>query len=225
MVYVHLAHVAVLEELHVVDLACVGGVQLQDQLLDLALGALHFAAGKTTDEFIVLDHALLRVVFLQQSLLQLTKVVRCNFLAKVLQGCILDLRLLDHLVDVREHLGRYPLLPDCALFKVLLRLVAGVLHNPRVGDGLGRCESAFVFSDQASFDQIFAFGRHVVKCIVVEVELSFDDVVNNFWLCPSWEGNFAREHDVKHDAHAPDVNFGVVVLQEHLGRHVVRRTA
>lgn len=57
--------------------------------------------------------------------------------------------------------------------------------------------------------------------LVVEVEIAFDNVSNNFELGITGEGNFARQHDVSNNAERPHIDFAVVTLQKNFRRNVV----
>ena len=57
--------------------------------------------------------------------------------------------------------------------------------------------------------------------LVVEVEITFNYVSNDLELGVTRERHLPRQHDVKDHAHRPNVNLGVVVLQEHLWRNII----
>ena len=57
---------------------------------------------------------------------------------------------------------------------------------------------------------------------MVEMEITFDDIADDFELRVSWEWHLARKHDVEDDSQGPDINFRVVVLKEDLRCNVVR---
>lgn len=57
--------------------------------------------------------------------------------------------------------------------------------------------------------------------LVLEVELTLDDVAYDFKLRITRERDFAAQHDVKHDSHGPDIDLLVVVLKENFRRDVV----
>ena len=48
--------------------------------------------------------------------------------------------------------------------------------------------------------------------LMIEVEISLDDVSNDLKLRVTWEGDFPREHDVKHDSKRPDIDLEVILL-------------
>ena len=56
---------------------------------------------------------------------------------------------------------------------------------------------------------------------MIEMEVTLDDIADNFELRVARKGNFSRQHDVEDDSERPDVNLRVVVLQEHLWCDVV----
>ena len=56
---------------------------------------------------------------------------------------------------------------------------------------------------------------------MIEMEVTFDNIANDFELRVSRERNLAGKHDVEDDAQGPDVNLRVVVLQEYLRCDVV----
>lgn len=56
---------------------------------------------------------------------------------------------------------------------------------------------------------------------MIEMEVTLDDIADDFKLRVARKGNFSRQHDVKDDSKRPDVNLGVVVLQEDLWCDVV----
>ena len=56
---------------------------------------------------------------------------------------------------------------------------------------------------------------------MIEMEVSFDDIADDFQLGVTWEWDLAWEHDVEDDSHGPDVNLLVIALQEYLWSDVV----
>ena len=57
--------------------------------------------------------------------------------------------------------------------------------------------------------------------LMVEMELAFDDVSDNFQFTIARERHFAAEHDVEHDAERPNINLVRVFLQENFRSNVV----
>ena len=56
---------------------------------------------------------------------------------------------------------------------------------------------------------------------MIEMEVTLDDIADDFELRVSRKGNFSRQHDVEHDSKRPNVNLRVVVLQKDLWCDVV----
>ena len=56
---------------------------------------------------------------------------------------------------------------------------------------------------------------------VVEVKITLNHIADDFELGVTRERHLTREHDVKNDAHRPDVNFLVVLLKENFRGNVV----
>ena len=57
---------------------------------------------------------------------------------------------------------------------------------------------------------------------MIEMEVTFDNIANDFELRVSREWYFARKHNIKDDSQRPDIDFRVVVLKENFGCDVVR---
>jgi len=88
-------------------------------------------------------------------------------------------------------------------------------------EGLRCCVALMdVFHDQA-LQKVFRFLRMQCERRVFEMKLSFDNVSDDLQLRVAWKRHFATEHDVEDDTHGPDVNLGVVVLQEDFRSDVV----
>ena len=58
--------------------------------------------------------------------------------------------------------------------------------------------------------------------LMVEMEVTLNDISNDLKLRVTWEGYLSREHDVKHNTEGPDVDLLIVVLQEDFRCNVVR---
>ena len=56
---------------------------------------------------------------------------------------------------------------------------------------------------------------------MIEMEVSFDDIADDFQLGVTWEWDLAWEHDVEDDSHGPDIDLLVIALQEYLRCDVV----
>jgi hypothetical protein len=85
-------------------------------------------------------------------------------------------------------------------------------------------KTCLVVLDKALLYEVLALFTHSLECLVVEMELAFDNILNDLWLSTPWERNLSRQHDIKHNTHAPDVNFHIVLLKENLWGDVVRRS-
>lgn len=83
--------------------------------------------------------------------------------------------------------------------------------------------SLFEVLNQALFNQIFALIWYIIEGFMVKVELSLDDISYDFGLCPSREWYFTWKHDVQNYSHGPDIDFGIVLLEEDFGSNIVRR--
>ena len=81
-----------------------------------------------------------------------------------------------------------------------------------------------VVLDKALLYEVLALFTHSLECLVVEVELAFDNILNDLWLSTPWERNLSRQHNIEHNTHAPDVDFHIVLLKENLWGDVVRRS-
>ena len=57
---------------------------------------------------------------------------------------------------------------------------------------------------------------------MVEMKVTFNDVANNFELRVPGEGHLARQHDVEDYSQRPNVNLGIIVLQEYFWGDIVR---
>ena len=49
---------------------------------------------------------------------------------------------------------------------------------------------------------------------MIEMEVTLNDVADNFKFRVAREGHFAREHDVQDDAERPNIDLRVIVLKE-----------
>ena len=78
-----------------------------------------------------------------------------------------------------------------------------------------------VLYDQTLQKVLGLFGM-LRERLVLEVEFSLDDITNNFQLRVTREWDLTTKHDVEDDSHRPNVDLLVVVLQEDLGRNIVR---
>ena len=56
---------------------------------------------------------------------------------------------------------------------------------------------------------------------MVEVEVAFDDVSDDFELRISWEWHLSREHDIEDNSERPNINLRVVVLKKDFRRDIV----
>ena len=56
---------------------------------------------------------------------------------------------------------------------------------------------------------------------MVEMKVAFNDVANNFELRVPGEGHLARQHNVEDYSQRPNVNLGIIVLQEDFWGDVV----
>lgn len=84
------------------------------------------------------------------------------------------------------------------------------------------CEPArVVFYDALSYE-VFALLRDVFKSFVVEVEFPLYYILDHLGLRVPWKRNFAGEHNVEHHAYRPNIYLHGVLLEEYLGRDVVR---
>ena len=57
---------------------------------------------------------------------------------------------------------------------------------------------------------------------MVEMKVALDNIANNFELGVPGEGHLARQHDVEDYSQRPNVNLGVIVLQEDFWGDIVR---
>ena len=78
--------------------------------------------------------------------------------------------------------------------------------------------------DQTSFYKVFALVRHILKCWMIEMELSFYHVFNDFLFASTREWHLSWEHDILNNTHWPNINLGIVFLQEYLRSNIVRRS-
>ena len=85
-------------------------------------------------------------------------------------------------------------------------------------------KTCLVVLDKALLYEVFALFTDGLECLMVEVELTLDNILNNLWLSTPWEWNFSRQHNIEHNTHAPDVDFHIVLLKENLWGDVIRRT-
>ena len=86
---------------------------------------------------------------------------------------------------------------------------------------LGR-ESLVHILDYHALQEVLCFLRMLLEWLVIEVEVALDDVAYDLQFRVAWKRHLARQHDVQHNSHRPDVNLGVVLLEEYLWRNVVR---
>jgi hypothetical protein len=71
-----------------------------------------------------------------------------------------------------------------------------VLGNPRMVHCLLSCESlVHVFANQSQ-KELFSLRGVSLEGLVVEVEITFNDVTNDFKFRVSREGHLTREHDI-----------------------------
>ena len=56
---------------------------------------------------------------------------------------------------------------------------------------------------------------------MVEMEVAFDYITNNFELRVPWERNFTRKHNVEDDTQGPDIDFLVVAQSKQYFRRSV----
>ena len=76
--------------------------------------------------------------------------------------------------------------------------------------------------DQAFLDEIFALVWDILESLMVKVEFTLYDVLNNLRLRAPWERNFSREHNVQNYSHWPNIYFHVIFLEKYLWSNVVR---
>ena len=83
--------------------------------------------------------------------------------------------------------------------------------------------SAFKISNQTHLYKVFTFSRNVFKSIVIKMKLSFDNIMYNFRFIPSWKRYFSRQHDIKDNAHRPNIYFRIILHEKNFGCHVIWR--
>lgn len=90
---------------------------------------------------------------------------------------------------------------------VIERLICGI---PRLN----------IFLNQ-THEELLRLWRVSLERLVIEMEVTFNDITNDFKLRISWEGHFTREHDIENDTKGPNVDLRVVVLKENLWSDIV----
>ena len=71
-------------------------------------------------------------------------------------------------------------------------------------------------------DEILGFSRNLFELIMLKVKLALQDILDNFLVCFSRERHLAREHNVQHYSHGPNVTFLVVSLIKYFWSNVIR---
>lgn len=115
MINIHLAQIAVLEELLVIYLAGVTTVELLHQFLYLSDWTFHVWFWETPYEIIMLNESGAVSIFLIESWGKLSKIIRGNFLAQILECSVLDLGLFHYGVYILDDLLGYAVVSDGSL--------------------------------------------------------------------------------------------------------------
>jgi len=157
---------------------------------------------------------------LSQHFLETFNVVRSNLLTQVLKRCVLDFRLGENLIDSLDNRGLYSAVSDNSSLQRLL----GLGDDPVMSKAIFGSKTCLVVLDKALLDEVLAFFTHGLECLMVEVELALDNILDDLRLSTPWERNFSRQHNIEHNTHAPDVDFHIVFLKENLWSDVVGRT-
>lgn len=77
--------------------------------------------------------------------------------------------------------------------------------------------------DQTPSNKVFTLVRHILKCWMIKMELSFYHIFNDLLFASTWEWHFSWEHDILNNTHWPNINLGIVFLQEYLWSNIVWR--
>lgn len=77
-----------------------------------------------------------------------------------------------------------------------------------------------IFLDQAH-QKLLSLWRVSLEGFMIEMEVTFNDIADDFKLRIAWEGHFTWKHDIEDNTERPDIDLRVVVLKEHLRSDII----